>query len=237
MTRAKNKIGIGLNCIFYERDFDTISIDKLKTLKQLYKADKKKAAEYVFNALRWRKDPKMLFDGHSSMPYISVKEYGNDGFNSLMVYRDGEPEKELLEEIKKIKIHRRTEPDELTKLCTRKKPCIVVGYHLYVGEETEFYTDIDGDSFDIKKLKLFPSTGFDELKYRNPYSDISISPTVIEYDGVISDELQYSYSYEDRYNMLDLFGVVVNRNGKTDYYGGDDVDDDFDAFLDSVVKE
>ena len=234
MTHSKNKIGIGLNCVFYERDFDIISLDQLRTLKQMYKADKKKASEYVFNALRRRRAPKKLFDGHSSMPYISVKEYGNDGFNSLIVYRDGEPEKELLDDIKKIKIHRRTEPDELTKLCARKKPCIVVGYHLYVGEETEFYTDIEGDSFDIKKLKLFPSVGFDEKQYGG---DISITPTVIEYDGKISDELQYSIHYDFRNpNMLELFGVVVDKNGRTDYYRGDE-EASFDAFLDSIVKE
>lgn len=84
------------------------------------------------------------------MPYESVREYGGDGLNSIRVYEDGELVKEYFREVEKIQIAKRKEKDALSVLRKSRRFQFIVGYKAYFNL-TEFYSDIESDSFDLKK--------------------------------------------------------------------------------------
>ena len=220
-------ISIGLESAYYETDFEEISYDNLLKLKKLYDEEGEDAVlNYVYNALRWQDDPDGLFDYHEPTPYLSVREYGMDGLNSIRVYKDDELIEVIHEEVEDVKIVKRNEDDEFTKFCKGNGPRFIVGYRTYC-EGAESIAEIDSPTFDIKKLKLLSSNGFNEERYRG--GDISINPTGFIYDGK-----EYYGDEDGEFEPLEVFGVIVDKNGNVDTSFLED--EDFEGFLTMATK-
>ena len=228
MKNTMGVISIGLESAYYETDFEEISYDNLLKLKKLYDEEGEEAViNYVYNALRWQDDPEGLFDYHEPMPYLSVREYGIDGLKSIKVYEDDELIEELDDsEVENVKIAKRKGVDEFTKFCKGNGPRFIVGYRTYC-EGAESIAEIDSQTFDIKKLKLLPSHGFDEKKYYG--RDLSINPTGFIYDGK-----EYYGDEDGEFEPRGIFGVIVDGNGNVDTSFLEE--EDFEGFLTKVIN-
>ena len=227
MKNTMGVISIGLESAYYETDFEEISYDNLLKLKKLYDEEGEDAVlNYVYNALRRQDDPEGLFDYHEPMPYLSVREYGMDGLNSIRVYEDDELIEELHEEVENVKIAKRKGVDEFTRFCKRNGPRFIVGYRTYC-EGAESIAEIDSPTFDIKKLELLPTHGFDEEKYNG--GDISINPTGFVYDGE-----EYYGDECGECEPIEVFGVIVDGNGNVDTSFLEE--EDFEGFLTKVTN-
>ena len=118
----------------------------------------------------------------------TISPLGHDGTNFIRVYnKDGELIEEFFEEVEFGEV----------KNVKRKRRC------------TESIARIDSSTFDIKKLELLPSFGFDEEKYTG--GDISIDPVSFIYDGKV-----YCGDEDGFINPFEVFGVIVDENGKAD---------------------
>ena len=226
MKNTMGVISIGLESAYYETDFEEISYDNLLKLRKLYDEEGEEGVlNYIYNALRWHDDPDGLFDYHEPMPYLSVREYGCDGLNCIKIYDDDVLIEEI-EDVEVVKISKRKENDEFTKFCKGNGPRFIVGYRTYC-EGAESIAEIDSPTFDIKKLELLPSHGFDEEKYKG--GDISINPTGFIYDGK-----EYYGDEDGEIEPLEVFGVIVDKNGKVDISFLED--GDFEEFLNKSIN-
>jgi hypothetical protein len=131
-----------------------------------------------------------------------------DGLDSIKVYEDDELIEEFFEEVEDVKIAKRKKVDEFTKFCKGNGPRFIVGYRSYCTD-SESIAEIDSSTFDIKKLELLPSSGFDEEKYAG--GDISIDPLSFIYDGKV-----YCGDEDGTFEASQVFGVIVDENGKAD---------------------